>query len=310
MDSMDSDKKNERHNLTQYILHAGTQLSENIKAKAIFVYLELIEDPNQLKKLKLDKTALILVVKDPTYQKLANTLGFKSISVPQVSLSRMGLIKTSVLIAFSQRMLDREDSFIFIVGPADGQLDTIMVMQVGHEWEIFQSVDQPKLTEHIKRVVFQRVLTIALELASEGREGKPVGTIFVLGDDKNVLQYCKQIILNPFKGYPESERNILDDNMKETIKNFATLDGAFIIKGNGIIISAGTYIKSAKVSETLPQGLGARHACAAGITAATKSIAITISESTGTVRIWRRGEMITEIEKPTPLPHHNDITEE
>ncbi len=303
-------KQSKQHFLTPHILHSGAQLAENIKAKALFVYLELIDDPTLLKEIKLNNTSLILVVKNPTYQKLANTLGFKSISVPQVSLSRMGLIKTSVLIAFSQRMLDREDSFIFIVGPADGQLDTIMVMQVGHEWEIFQSVDQPKLTEHIKRIVFQRVLTIALELASEGREGKPVGTIFVLGDDKNVMQYCKQIILNPFKGYPESERNVLDDNMKETIKNFATLDGAFIIKGNGVIVSAGTYLKGVKVLDNLPQGLGARHASAAGITSATKSIAITISESTGTVRIWRRGEMITEIEKPTPIPHHNNTSTE
>ncbi len=302
-------KTQEQHNLTPHILASGAKLAQTIQAKVLFVYLELIENPNQLKELSLNKTTLILVVKDPSYQKLADTLGFKSITVPNVSLSRMGLIKTAVLLAFSQRMLDRDESFIFLVGPADGQLDTIMVMQVGQEWEIFQSIDQPRLTEHIKRVVFQRALTLALELASEGREGKPIGAIFVLGDDKNVAQYCKQIILNPFKGYQESERNILDDNMKETIKNFATLDGAFIIKGNGTIISAGTYLKGVKVADTLPRGLGARHAAAAGITAATKSIAITISESTGTVRIWRRGEMITEIEKPAPAPHHNDTSD-
>jgi len=35
----------------------------------------------------------------------------------------------------------------------------------------------------------------------------------------------------------------------------------------------------------------------AAITLATKSIAITVSESTGTVRIWRKGQLITEIEK-------------
>ncbi len=302
-------KRSECNNLTECILNAGVQLAEDIKAKAMFVYLELIENPNRLKTLKFEKTSLILVVKDPSYQKLADALGFKTINVPQVSLSRMGLIKTSVLLAFSQRMLDREDSFIFIVGPTNGQLDTIMAMQVGHEWEIFQSVNQPKLTEHIKRVVFQRVLTIALELASEGREGKPIGTIFVLGDDKNVMQYCEQIILNPFRGYPESERNVLDDNMKETIKNFAALDGAFIIKGNGTILSAGTYLKGVKIVDNFPHGLGARHAAAAGITAVTKSIAITISESTGTVRIWRKGEMITEIEKPTPAPHHNHLSD-
>ncbi len=293
--------------LTENILTAGYQLAMKVRAKTLFTYLELIDNPELLTKLKPNKADMILVVRDSVSEKLANTLGFKHITVPSVNLTRMGMIKTAVIIAFSQRLLDTGDNFVFMVGPGQGHLDTIMVMRVGEEWEIFQSVDQPKLTEHIRRVVFQRTLTLALELASEGREGKPVGTIFVLGDDKNVGEYCRQIILNPFKGYTEEERNILDDSMRETIKSFSTLDGAFIIKGNGVIVSAGTLLKGVKTAEPLSQGLGSRHASAAGITASTKSIAITISESTGTVRIWRRGEMITEIEKPSP--QHETITE-
>ena len=54
-------------------------------------------------------------------------------------------------------------------------------------------------------------------------------------------------------------------------------------------------------SNRLKQGLGSRHAAAAGITASTKSVAITLSESTGEVRVWRRGQLITEIEK---APRH------
>ena len=85
--------------------------------------------------------------------------------------------------------------------------------------------------------------------------------------------------------------------LTETVKEFCTIDGAFVIKGTGTIVSAGTYLLPKLVAEELPQGLGARHAAGAAITAATKSIAITISESTGTVRIWRQGRLITEIEK-------------
>jgi DNA integrity scanning protein DisA with diadenylate cyclase activity len=178
-------------------------------------------------------------------------------------------------------------------------------MSVGAEYELFQSVDQPTLTEHIRRVVFERAMTIALELAGEGREGKPVGAIFVIGDTKEVSKYCQQNIMNPFKGYTEKERNILDDRMRETIKEFCSIDGAFVIKGNGVIVSAGTYLRSTVSLEQLPQGLGARHAAAAAVTAVTKSLAITLSESTGTVRVWRLGQLITEIEKASrsPTPH-------
>jgi DNA integrity scanning protein DisA with diadenylate cyclase activity len=85
--------------------------------------------------------------------------------------------------------------------------------------------------------------------------------------------------------------------MDETVKEIAKLDGAFIIKGNGVIVSACATLRPAIAGNELPQGLGARHAAAAAITASTKSIAVTLSQSTGDVRIWRRGTMITEIEK-------------
>ena len=89
----------------------------------------------------------------------------------------------------------------------------------------------------------------------------------------------------------------MDDSMKETVKEIAKLDGAFIIKGNGVVVSACATLRPALAGEELPQGFGARHAAAAAITASTKSFAITLSESTGDVRVWRRGTMITEIEK-------------
>ena len=79
------------------------------------------------------------------------------------------------------------------------------------------------------------------------------------------------------------------------------MDGAFIIKGTGVIVSACATLRPALAGEAMPQGLGSRHAAAAAITANTKSIAMTLSESTGDLRIWRRGTLITEIEK---APRH------
>jgi DNA integrity scanning protein DisA with diadenylate cyclase activity len=217
----------------------------------------------------------------------------------------MDQIKMATVIGFSQRVLDGGDTFVALSGVAGDPLDTMVVMRVGKEYELFQSVDQPKLTEHVRRVVFQRVLTIALELANEGREGKSVGAIFVVGNLRELQKYTEQHIINPFHGYLEKQRNILDDRMKNTVKEFAAIDGAFIIKGNGVIVSAGTTLRPDISGTELPQGLGARHASAAAITASTKSIAVTVSESTGAVRLWRRGRMITEIEKAPRAPGDN-----
>jgi diadenylate cyclase len=294
--------------LTESMLKVGSQLALQIKAKVFFTFLDSIAEPDILKGLGFDGTELILAIREKAKLKLANSLGFRNINIPPVTLSRMGQIKTAVIIAFSQRMLDTGDTVVFVVGPVNGSLDTMVVMRVGDEWEMFHTINQPRITEHIKRVVFEQTLTIALELAAEGREGKPVGALLVIGDHRNVMQHRAQNIINPFKGYSEKVRNVLDEGMRDTVKNFAKLDGAFIIKGNGVIVSAGSHLKAVKPPIPLPQGLGSRHAAAAGITAATKSIALTLSESTGTVRIWRRGQIITEIERPSPSLEHGPLS--
>jgi DNA integrity scanning protein DisA with diadenylate cyclase activity len=64
-----------------------------------------------------------------------------------------------------------------------------------------------------------------------------------------------------------------------------------------VVEGACATLKPSVLGESMPQGFGARHAAAAGITATTRCIAITLSESTGDVRVWRRGMLITEIEK-------------
>lgn len=290
---------------TDAIVQASVRVAGQVNARVILVYIDAVDDIEAFLKSLKRGTEVVFIARDPKDVKLAKSLEAKHVAVPAFNLTRMGQIKMASIMAFSQGMLQAEDVFVFASGVVGRGLDTLMVMQVGAEFELFQTVDQPKLTEHIRRVVFQRVLTLALELANEGREGKPVGAIFVIGDYREVQKYCQQNIMNPFHGYTEKQRNILDDAMRDTVKEFSSIDGAFILKGNGVIASAGTTLRASIAGDALPQGLGSRHAAAAAVTASTKSIAVTISESTGTVRIWRRGKMITELEKAPKSPMDN-----
>ena len=107
--------------------------------------------------------------------------------------------------------------------------------------------------------------------ASRAAKDVPVGTLFVIGDSDQVLTQSHQLVINPFHGYPENERNILDPRLEETIKEFSAIDGAFVIRGDGVILAAGAYLAPrSKLDEKLPQGLGTRHEAAAGITAMTR----------------------------------------
>ncbi len=91
-------------------------------------------------------------------------------------------------------------------------------------------------------MVFEAVIKIALEISTEGREGRSIGTAFILGDSENVLAKSRQLIMNPFQGYKKEERLITDPDISDNIKEFAQLDGAFVITGDGVVEAAGRYI--------------------------------------------------------------------
>ena len=137
--------------------------------------------------------------------------------------------------------------------------------------------------------ILSRVIFLALELAREGREGKPVGTLFVLGDYDKMKPYCKQLIINPFCGLDGQSRSILDPSLSETVKEYAKIDGAFIIGNDGLIHSAGTYLSIPPNRVELTSGLGARHAAAMGITLVAPVVSVVISESTKNIRVYWHG---------------------
>ncbi|MGD2107762.1 MAG: diadenylate cyclase [Phycisphaerae bacterium] len=294
------------------IMTAAAQVAKAVKARVLFAYAHAVDDVAALQQSLKPPTKLTLVCRDQQDEQRAKHASVELMTVPAFELTRMGQIKMATLIAFTQGLLRAGDVFVFLTGITGRSIDTLVTMRVGDEFELFQSVGQPKLTEHIRRPVFEKVLRLAMELAHEGREGKPVGALFVIGDHREVEKSAVEGRINPFRGYTEKERNIQDDSIDDIVKEIAKLDGAFILKGNGVIVSGCATLRPAMAGKELSQGLGSRHAAAAAITASTHSIAITLSESTGDVRVWRRGEMITEIEKapkalldgtvPPPVP--------
>jgi PKD repeat protein len=143
--------------------------------------------------------------------------------------------------------------------------------------------------------VLDAVIQVAREIAREGREGQAIGTSFVVGDTENVMNYSKQFVLNPFHGYHEAERQITDIGIRGNIKEFAQLDGAFLITGTGVVEAAGRCITVDMSQVNLPGGMGSRHLSIAGITRVTKSIGIVVSQSGGQISIFREGKIIYTI---------------
>ncbi len=149
-------------------------------------------------------------------------------------------------------------------------------------------------SERVSQDVLRAVIALSLSIAYKGREGRRIGTVFVIGDVEEVLKRSRQIVLNPFEGHPEEMRDIKNPENWETIREFAQLDGAFIVDSNGIIISAGRYL-DVEGDIKIKSGLGGRHLASASITKNTKAIAVVISESGGDITIFKDGKVILEI---------------
>lgn len=140
----------------------------------------------------------------------------------------------------------------------------------------------------------EQVIVLAVEIAREGREGRKVGTMFVVADTPEVLKNSHALILDPLYGHPDHLKRVDNPDARETLKELAQLDGAFVISDDGVAVSACRYIDASSKGITIPLGLGSRHVAAASITRTTDAVAVVVSESS-VVRVFDDGELIAEI---------------
>ena len=220
--------------------------------------------------------------------------------IPHASLSRMDRVNLGLLLAASTGVLHERSSVVCVSGNSSSRLDCINVSRPSVHLKAMFAGKSSRRTSSIRPAVILRVLSLAIELSNEGREAKPVGAMFVIGDTAAVMKHARQLVLNPFHGFARQLRNLLDPSLAETIKEFALIDGAFIVQGDGTVLSSGTYLLPKSLPSGLPSGLGTRHQTAAAITAHTRALAVTVSQSTGTVTVFRNGQIVFTLERASP----------
>lgn len=232
------------------------------------------------------------------------------------AIRKAGLIAVEVEpsdVAIAERI-----SLALIEAVANDQLqagDRVVAVYSGFEAEAIDSLSVIRLGEHLERLTardlraletsvpfetLKAVVDVAVEIGREGREGKPVGTLIVVGDARGVMARSRPLGFDPFKGYRRKERNVRDLRVREAIKEIAQLDGAFVVARDGTVEAACRLIDAPMTGLTLPKGLGTRHWAAAAITDVTSALAVVVSQSNGTVRLFQHGEVILRI---APMRH-------
>jgi DNA integrity scanning protein DisA with diadenylate cyclase activity len=177
-----------------------------------------------------------------------------------------------------------------------GTIDSASLIRLDEHLVRLSARDLRQLETSVPLDTLKTVVDLAVDIGREGREGKPMGAMFVVGDTRKVLHHCHPAGFDPVKGYKRQERNLRDAKVRESMKEIAQLDGAFIVNPDGIVEKSCQIVDATHANLTLSKGLGARHWAAAAISKCTNSVAIVVSESTGTVRLFQGGEVILRIE--------------
>lgn len=260
-----------------------------------FLYIsdELLP-PEELKG-KAVRSKMIFAVTNEVLAKDLQAKKLRAVVIPSYDYSRAERVRISLLTAIGQGELEQGALVLCLTGNAGESPDTLMYRRVGHGLGAATAAEQLGLGEPFGTQVMDALIQLGLEIGQEGFEGHPIGTIFTVGDHNTVLEKSRQMTINPFQGLSESERNVLDPRIRDAIKNFSVLDGAFVLRDDGVVLAAGRYLSSAMGDSEVPLGLGARHAASAAITAETKCIALSVSQTSGKVRIFKGGKMMLEL---------------
>ncbi|MCA9131220.1 MAG: DNA integrity scanning protein DisA nucleotide-binding domain protein [Planctomycetales bacterium] len=210
-------------------------------------------------------------------------------------------LQHALLEAVADGFLKSDGDVIAIYSGFESQkIDSISHIRLDDRLRRLTTRDLQRLESSVPLKSLKTVIDLASQIGREGREGKKVGTLFVVGDTRKVLQHCKDSGFDPMRGYKRESRSLGDAKVREDIKEIAQMDGAFIVSAEGFVEKSRQILEVSHANLTLSKGLGSRHWAAAGISQITKAIGIVVSQSTGTVRLFQNGETVLRIE---PMDH-------
>jgi DNA integrity scanning protein DisA with diadenylate cyclase activity len=238
---------------------------------------------------------LVQAVVGMSQREVIEATGIPVLPLPDYDLGRPEKLKIALVSGIARGLYKEGDVVVGLLSRKPAAMpDSILVVTVGQEEEdgSFGFLQ----AEGVSAGVMDALLELAVSIGVEGWEGRPVGALFVIGDSNLVMEKSRQLTLNPFQGYSEDEKNIMNPDVRHALHAFAVLDGAFIVREDGVVVAAGRYLNFDEEQDLdVPLGLGARHMAAAGISRDTDAIAIVVSQTSGSVRVFRRGKAALEL---------------
>lgn len=287
---------------TVSLLEAARHLAGSLQADAVLLLTETDLDWASVREHLGDCRLLVAAEDRELNEQFKNTPELTVLDIDTRKASTQERISLALLEAVRTEQVRNGADVVVLYngieasGDAPEPVDSLSVIHLGEHLERLDYRDLRRLETHVPLDTLKAVVGLALAIGREGREGHPVGTMFVVGDTRKVLSMCCPMNFNPFRGYPPDQRNIKTRAVREQIKDIAQLEGAIIIRRDGVAVAASVRVEAPATGVSVSMGLGTRHAAAAAVSSCTKAIAVAVSQSSGSVRLFQNGEMVLHIE--------------
>ncbi|QDT65113.1 DNA integrity scanning protein DisA nucleotide-binding domain protein [Calycomorphotria hydatis] len=280
----------------QSLIDSAVRLAASHNAQAVILLADVPYSFREIREQLLEHR-LVVASEKPNVQEAAKEDGIDLVPIQHEPQTRQLQLSQALLEGIADELLAPREPVVAIYSLFDrDKLDTVSVVSLAEQLSKLTARDLRRLETTVPLETLRIVVDIAVEIGREGREGKSVGTLFVVGDHRKVMKMSHEQVHDPFRGYGARDRMIRSPRVQESIKEIAQLDGAFIVSSGGQVQAAGRHIDAPATGLTLSKGLGSRHWSAAAISKQSKAIAIAVSESTGTVRIFQDGYVVLRIE--------------
>jgi DNA integrity scanning protein DisA with diadenylate cyclase activity len=290
------------------LLQAARDLVKSLPADAVLLLIETPIDWEEVGRI-LAGCKLFVAAENPALTRsLRDNPDWALINLDPEPLPTQERMNAALLKAVSENQLQPGAHIVALYNgiatleDAPEPVDSLSLIHLGEHLERMTAQDLRILGNAAPLDVLRAVVDLATEIGREGREGQPIGTILVVGDTRKVLGMSRFQNFNPFRGYTRAERDIRNRDVREQIKEIAKLDGAILIGRDGIAEAACLHLNPRVDGVVLRKGFGSRHMAAAGISKATTAVAFAVSQSSGSVRVFQRGEEVMHIE-PLARPH-------
>jgi diadenylate cyclase len=290
------------------LLQAARDLVKSLPADAVLLLTETPIDWEEVTRM-LAGCKLFVAAENPALTKsLRDSPDWTVIDLDPEPIPTQERMNSALLKAVSEDQLQPGAHVVALYNgiatleDAPEPVDSLSIIHLGEHLERMTAQDLRVLGDAAPIDVLRAVVDLATEIGREGREGLPIGTVLVVGDTRKVLSMSRFQNFNPFRGYSRAERDVRRKDVREQIKEIAKLDGAILISRDGIAEAACLHLNVRADGVSLGKGFGSRHMAAAGISKSTNAIAFAVSQSSGSVRVFQKGDEVLHIE-PLARPH-------